>query len=379
MFGEYTKNEFERLNRQRNIFVLVGNGFDIALLNKYQEGKMAKKTTSYVDFYNYITYYSLTDERNMLYKRLTEKKNDNIQNWSDFELVIDELITEFVTDRNANKQNLEMLEKDVDRFQGLFTQFLNDIVDADVLLKVNSDVMSKELAMQSLSQFLLDLDHKSLWKLKFRANTSHYDLFDFVFANFNYTSLLDNYIYMDKFQFQPHGYRTVDTNFTFYVDDSDINPTVWSSYVLCDVVHPHGVQDIPRSMLFGIDSAEDKTLLPEKNMVKSYLAQYAKKYCDYLEKADLFIIYGMSFGKNDGWWMDNIFDRLLSETAELIIYRYGNETEEAVKELFIASCIRHESAPQEDIEKVKNNIYVVTFTENNTYFLGLENKNSTFA
>ena len=34
--------------------VLVGNGFDIALLNKYKTGKMKGKTSSYSDFYEYI-------------------------------------------------------------------------------------------------------------------------------------------------------------------------------------------------------------------------------------------------------------------------------------------------------------------------------------
>lgn len=40
MFGKYDKKTFNEIKSQHNIMVLVGNGFDIALLNKYKTGKM---------------------------------------------------------------------------------------------------------------------------------------------------------------------------------------------------------------------------------------------------------------------------------------------------------------------------------------------------
>ena len=76
----------------------------------------------------------------------------------------------------------------------------------------------------------------------------------------------------------------------------------------------------------------------------------------------------------DGWWLDQIFDTILSENAELIIYKYKAEKEEDVKNIFIQSCIRHRDSRKEDIELVKRRIYVVSFEYNNTYFLGLEKK-----
>ena len=54
MFGKYDKKTFDEIKSQHNIMVLVGNGFDIALLNKYKTGKMKGKTSSYSDFYEYI-------------------------------------------------------------------------------------------------------------------------------------------------------------------------------------------------------------------------------------------------------------------------------------------------------------------------------------
>ena len=42
--------------------------------------------------------------------------------------------------------------------------------------------------------------------------------------------------------------------------------------------------------------------------------------------------------------------------------------------MFIDSCIRHSNSNKSDIDKVKEKIFVVTFNDNNTYFLGLEKK-----
>ncbi|MDE5589039.1 MAG: ABC transporter permease, partial [Acetatifactor sp.] len=59
---------------------------------------------------------------------------------------------------------------------------------------------------------------------------------------------------------------------------------------------------------------------------------------------------------------------------ELIIYKYGCESEESIKNQFIRACIRHKNVVEADVEAVKQHIYVVTFEKNDTYFLGLEEK-----
>ena len=38
MFREYDRNNFHKLSNQFNIFVLVGNVFDISVLIKYKDG-----------------------------------------------------------------------------------------------------------------------------------------------------------------------------------------------------------------------------------------------------------------------------------------------------------------------------------------------------
>ena len=51
MFKKYDRETFDALREQHNIMVLVGNGFDVAMLNKYNTGSLPGKTSTYNDFY----------------------------------------------------------------------------------------------------------------------------------------------------------------------------------------------------------------------------------------------------------------------------------------------------------------------------------------
>lgn len=54
-----------------------------------------------------------------------------------------------------------------------------------------------------------------------------------MFFNFNYTALLDNYLFLDKGQFDPHGWKTADRHFQFYPEfEEKANATCWSSYLM---------------------------------------------------------------------------------------------------------------------------------------------------
>lgn len=367
MFEKYDKNTFDALRQQHNIMVLVGNGFDIAILSKYNTGNLKGKTSTYNDFYEYLKYFRLCGENNILFKRMTEDLSNRRENWSDFE----ETISKLLEDRTVG---IDEIEKCVDEFQSHFTRFLNDLVDSSVLLKMNADVKENKLAVQSLSHFMKDLPDSC--DIAFPTTTNHYDLYNFLFVDFCYTSLLDNYMYLDKGQFDPHAYIYADRHFDFYPQtELNLNPTIYSSYLVTNVIHPHGIQDVPRSILFGVDIPDlNKGTSKEKRLVKSYWSRYDVKYKSYFEETKLFIMYGMSIAKTDGWWLDQIFECIINNGAELIIYKYGRENEESIKNQFVQACIRHKGVIEADIEKVKHRIYVVTFEKNDTYFLGLEKK-----
>lgn len=366
MFGKYDKTTFSKLNKQHNIFVLVGNGFDIAALNKYNKGVWKDRTTSYTDFFEYVQFFGSKKSSNILFEKMKEDKEKENKDWSNFENTIDELY-------KSKTYNIDELEKSIDELQSYFTQYLNTLVDANILLELNKDIQDNHLTEQTLSYFSRDLQPS---ELDFASKVNHYDLFNFVFANFNYTSLLDNYLFFDKKQFDPHKYKNVDTNFSFhsnYKFKKTDSETIYSSYILLDVIHPHGMQDIPRSILFGIDLEDyDEGVSKEKRLVKAYWAQYRVKYESYLDEANLFIIYGMSFGNSDAWWMDKIFENIRDRDVELIIYKHGSESIDDVKEIFINACLRNKNEDKETKNRVRTRIKVKTFLDNDTYFLGFK-------
>jgi hypothetical protein len=82
MFSSYSKDDFERLNKQHNILVLTGNGFDVAILNKFGD---KNKTTSYEHFFNWLKNNKKVTN-NLLLEQMEQDKKDGKKNWSDFEI-----------------------------------------------------------------------------------------------------------------------------------------------------------------------------------------------------------------------------------------------------------------------------------------------------
>ena len=317
---------------------------------------------------------------------MKEERSKDKANWSDFENIIHSLLLQ------EHSINLEQLSENVKSFQEYFSRYLNELIDTSLLVEIDEDACKIPYFQQTFANFSKDLKNY-FDDYSFGKSIGHYDLFNYVVFNFNYTFLLDNFIYPYQTQFNPHPCKTVDRNFTFnyYARDWGNKTQNCSSYFNCDIIHPHGQQFIPKSIIFGTDLDEnnyDPSFGLKRTFVKSYWAQNDIKYKSYIEEAELFIIYGMSLGKTDAWWFDNIFDALLPKTnnesggncdAELIIYyKVQNANDDSqidkVKDSFIDSCIRHKHSSDDDKEMIRNKIDVVLFENNDTYFLGLEKK-----
>ena len=374
MHIRYSTDDYEKLDGQHNIMVLVGNGFDIAVLNKYGDKKMNGKSTKYSDFFEYVTYFRLCDDNNLIYKKMKEDHEQNKENWCDFESSVDELLGEMIND--GRQGEIPKLETDLDAIQNSFSRFLNDIVTTDVVLKLNDKSKANKWADTSLSKFMGDINPKDY--MMFVKNTYHYNLYNFIFVNFNYTELLDNYIYLDKSQFEPHRHKNADRNFTFFPNPdgklTEFNEdTSWSSYIMTNIIHPHGRQNIPRSMIFGTELENYDKSKAEKRLIKSYWAQDDLKYKRYFKDTELFIIYGMSMSNTDGWWMNNIYNSLKMRESELIIYNFEEElSDDDVKQKFLDACTYVDAS---ESENVKAKIYVVQLQNNENYFLGLKESN----
>lgn len=374
---KYSQEHFSDLSGQKNVMILVGNGFDIKILSKVF-GK--KVTTSYSKFFDYLQYAGCGKE-NLIFSRMKEDKKKYeesggvlCQNWSDFEVSLYDL---------ATCENIETLREHLFEIQTYFSMFLAEIVTPEVLKTLGEKASKNEWAVNTMRKFLGDLDEESFGKLRF-VDERHYLLYNFLFINFNYTSLLDNYIWLDKKQFDPMPNSSVDRNFVFYSNPKGYKNCKgikknWrpSSYILTDIIHPHGLQAIPKSILFGYDPETfDSHKRVEKEFVKVFWARNELKYRECFEGTELFIIYGASIGKTDRWWWKGIFDLLLKDVAELIIYNYSTtmlDSVEETKNKFIDACFEKEETRNavsvEEIKKVYSNIYVVNFNDDHDTLL----------
>ena len=371
--------EFRKLlidEQQHNIMALVGNGFDIQVLNFFE----STHKTSYYDFYNFLVWQKI-DDSNILFNQMKNMKtkyeedpeiNHNLQNWSDFESGIISIF-------NDRWVSYSGLEESLEELRSYFSIFLNEVVTPEVNNDLGKQAQENNLANNTFQMFLGDLSDNDIVKCEFSKKTDHYNLYNWQIFNFNFTSLLDNYMYLDRKQFNPVPHLTVDTNYYFYPNPRSVDGgrgnggTIWSSYVISNVVHPHGYQNIPKSMLFGINSQEQIYSAGSRRLnsfIKPYWAQNDLKYAHLFEDTDLYIIFGMSLGITDQWWWRKIVDSLETSDSELILYNYCRSASEVLQETVKEQFMKASGWMGEDAKKghIMDKIYVVNFDNSTPRF-----------
>jgi hypothetical protein len=349
---------------------LVGNGFDIQVTRRYR----TKFSPRYAAFYHYLRARDF-DSSNLVVMQMAQLKSLGLANWSDLEHAIDMLI-------NAPPQPLPagpVYEATV-AIQAAFSEYLDLVAPPDLLAMLGRDSAAGELSVRSMARFVGDLaSNADFDRFKFPSTTTHYDLFNFLFVNFNYTPILDDYNYLDHDQWQPRAHRSADRNFWFFPNPTgdprghgDQN-TSWSSYLRAEVVHPHGQQSIPRSLLFGIDAPDgfDPGRHPNRTLMKPYWARNNIEFAHLFPEVRLFIIFGCALGPSDGWWWRRIVESLdqgvVDEAAasELIIYWWkdGNSVERSddiIDRFFAGAGVGARDAVR---RRVQGQIHVVTYTD----------------
>ncbi len=351
------------------VMVFVGNGFDIAVLKKYGKSGV---TTSYRDFYDYFIKKYPDAEDNILIQQMEKAKKEGKVNWSDFEAALFEYITTSGTKLLVKRNTLY---RDLKEIQNAFSIFLNEtvnscIIDAiseDEVAGVNENITTK--GYRSLSRFLGDLSENQYQKCRFHNEVDNNEIIKFLVFNFNYTALLDNYLYLDRDTFDPEPYKTSKNNFNLFTNPNKYegNMSFPDPYMRLStqVIHPHGHQNIPKSLLFGIELDKEDLSVDDwrRRFVKSFWARSKELYDHYFEDTELFIIFGCSLGLSDRWWWRRIFNRIKAEDgAELIIYKYGQESEENIKDLFFKGCCLNEQ-DNKYISIARKNIYVVSYDD----------------
>lgn len=355
--------------RTHRIMSFVGNGFDISVLLKFGKGV----TTSYSCFYSFFMQ-KYPNKMNLLITQMEEAKKTGKENWSDFEAILYERMKNIDRD---DIDKIDELNKDLLEIQQAFSHFLNGVVNNDIIDKVSTMVSPCKTNLvsyghRSMSEFIGDLSEEQYKRFRFHNMVDNHDYVLYTFINFNYTALLDNYVYLDKEIFDPSPYSTSNNNFKLLTNPNGYKghrgPKDPYCHLLSEVFHPHGYQDVPKSLLFGMepDSEAFDNHDKRRKFVKSVWARSEELYGDYFENTKLFIIYGCSLGKSDNWWWRRIFARLVdSDCAELIIYNYGtNSEEEVIDRFFEGCCLRGEN--KKNIALARDNIYVINFGNSNS-------------
>lgn len=295
---------------------LVGNGFDIQVLSSLR----TPTDTRYESFYHYLKFRKF-DSNNRILQRM-EHLRGHAENWSDIEAAIGHLL-------DVERVSADEVMSDLNEMQREFSSFLDQVATPDVLSRLGELAVSNKLTMTTFTEFLGDIaDPAEYCKMRFPRRFNIGDLLNFNFINFNYTTMLDDFVYLDQKQFDPHPHHGSDRNINFHPNPlghpgtsawrAERQDFIASSYLVSDVVHPHGIQSTPRSLLFGIDESSGDA----QKLSKPYWAQNLVKYGSLFAETHLFIIFGCSLGTTDRWWWRAIVQGLQeNDDADLIIYR----------------------------------------------------------
>lgn len=369
-YRTFTKTEYEKLRDQHNIMVLVGNGFDIQVTRRYE----SRFSPRYPAFYYYLLSRDF-DSSNLVVQQMAAAKSTGQENWSDVEAAIGGLIT-----HEGGRHPASVVYDATLAIQAAFSEYLELVAPPDLLARVGKDSAEGSLAVRSMAEFIGDVAKGSqiFDSFAFPEETDHYDLFNYLFVNFNYTPLLDDYVFRDARQFLPQAHTVADRNFQFWPNPTNDpnghgnHETSWSSYLRSEVIHPHGQQPIPRSLLFGIDAPDvfDAGRDPNRQLMKPYWAMNRVEYGHLFSDTRLFIIFGCSLGKTDGWWWRRVYEALNRPTddgtvpSELVIYWWspagGSVTREAVLDTFFAGVAG--DLGERERASVEDRIQVVVYT-----------------
>jgi hypothetical protein len=370
-YRTFTDSEYSALRRQHNIMVLVGNGFDIQVTRCYE----SRFSPRYPAFYHYLASRDF-DSSNLVIKQMAAAEKNGHEDWSDIEAAIGRLIR-----LDGGWHPIETVYESTLAIQAAFSEYLELVAPPDLLARVGKDSAEDSLAVKSMADFIGDVAKVSstFGSFTFPEETDHYDLFNYLFLNFNYTPLLDDYVFRDAQQFQPQAHKHADRNFTFRPNPTDhpdgygTHNTGWSSYVRSEVIHPHGQQSIPRSLLFGIDAPDsfDQGSDPHRKLMKPYWAMNRIEYGHLFPDTRLFIIFGCSLGESDGWWWRRVYEALNRQAddgrplSELIIYWWSPAASPATREEVLGTFFAGVTGDPDGNERacVEDRIQIVVYTD----------------
>lgn len=271
-----------------NVTLILGNGFDLNM----------GLPTAYSDFYKYYMRVDSPKTTSLIKQEI----NDKPQTWADLEKSLGEISKEYLQDSEAYIEAFENVRDELTRYlvevdkyeipnlDKWATCFLRDILDIDRYL----DNKPK----QEYRQFLLGV----------HAPTD----INLTVVNFNYTSTIEKLIAILKELAMPSKKIT-----------------------LHEIIHVH--QDLNTGILMGVNDvsqisneAYGKMFDIRARMVKPFInemfaAGNDQMTHDAIAGADVFVLFGTSFGETDEMWWDYLRNATYTNNVRIIYAPYESE------------------------------------------------------
>ena len=184
------RDKFKKTREQHNVMAIVGNGFDLQVLSDFG----SRSDTRYASFYHYLQFRNF-DPANHLFRKMGELLAAGAPNWSDIEGAIIPALRDGAVHESVLREDLRNVQLE-------FAKFLDEVVTPELLTELGNASASQKWALRTFTEFLGDIrDPAEYGKMALPRRLDIGDLFNFKFINFNYTSLLDDYAYLDQTQF----------------------------------------------------------------------------------------------------------------------------------------------------------------------------------
>ena len=151
-YVKYSKSTLSKVDRQHNIMVLVGNGFDIQVLHDYRQPVDSR----YSSFYFHLKMRGF-DPTNRLLIHMEEALANGRENWSDVEAAVAVAV-------EAGRHLPQDIFADLRAMQAQFAEFLQDVVPNRLLGDLGADVVANKWSMRSLAEFLRDIKDPETFK-----------------------------------------------------------------------------------------------------------------------------------------------------------------------------------------------------------------------
>jgi len=268
------------------ILYILGNGFDMALGMK----------TSYPDFYNYLSKLDDKDCSRLL-KLMKNDVNMRKELWTDMEIALGKF-----TVRANNSEEFTY-------FYYELCDHLNDYLEMqvnDFKAKVSEKPKIKDLFFQDISDFSIFLKERDQWE--FRRHI--FDNCSFYIMSFNYTRVIESL-------------RDLPSS---SVNTSNVLNN------LMEIIHVHG--ELDDTIIVGVDKKEqidDYSIRGDvevQNVIIKAKANEAMRTLraynceEFINSADVIILYGVSFGETDEHWWKLIGNNFKSRDLILINHFY---------------------------------------------------------